>query len=1325
MANMKLTILGAGGVDENDSPLTDLSMTTGSDAVAGRCKLKVTYWTKASGGVWKKVDNEEELTFLLTLQYVEFRKQMYSPNSIEAYLLIKPLDTSTVKYKAFPSKSQLNTLFANRLVKLACDNSEVCNDYYVHEIIPRKYADQMYVTLKIFSPDKVMTLKKYCRTWTAKRLGSEILAGEIGNFSITRGGTPKSLESNTDNMKHIKSDGKEHIFPYLVQYNESFYDFLARTSNRWGEFLFYEEGKLQIGIDDTKVKSVGSYDVMSYSDWNTSQPAQANEGVCVNESPYDNNMLSSVVTEDGYDVVKNSVLQAFSPDNGADVYWMKKAGQLLTNNKSITNFVFDTAVDDFVAVAGTSAQVALRNAKKNDEYFKSKKTAHGALPTHDATPESKGAHYSTNTDNKETYNEFTEVKPILNETVYAQIVKGETEAGKNVVNIEFDTTWPDVKLGQVIKVDNESFVVIEIVAYQPEAAKKNSQSYYERGYNSKVVKYRVKAVAQVEGGSFYPPMLPTGHVRKSGPQIAVVVDVDDPLRANRVRVEYPWQLTGVMEAYNKKIDDKLKEALKDVTDQDKIKDITKEYESKKIKKYEKLTVDSLKEADVTTATPWLFYASASGPTKAGVHGRHYLAEKVMVDYSNGNVERPYVVGAVSTDIPVPLKTASAIMRAPNGEGIKVHEGMGNGAAAFIAGLTPGLKFVNSFVPFSFTPDNDVSRSFEGGVEMGDKYGIWCIKGSTDGRNVSISSPWGDVKIDAFTGITLSAPNGNIKIQGKNVTIEAGNNLTLTSGTNLKNKFASLYYGNKKFSALSWPADVAKAVLKKASTLATNLVDLSLLRSVMEVFWKPQEGTLTVQSNRYLKLSAGGSKAGFPDKIYKNPKKKSEEDFEKNKEATLNYGPVLAKLVSKISPIVDRMILDYIAMHKEYIKKTQAYDKAVEKLSKLSNQQGLEEHKDPCKKWGEALQDTVWTDNKEEITEADLAFDPIVADKSINDVNNDRLINIMNNMGDLMGRHKKGFVFKKKDGDEAKKVILTLRKEGKEKVLQAANDILTCVKKLQSLQPESVIRGTNYFLTELNDGIPENYIKMYQDAFKKDKCEGATFYTFINNHKKARAFSANDDPSKRSLALKRRIALNFVTDLGAESKAIKYKIDGDRVIEMGNDEPAAKPVKPATDAEFEGVKWKLYVKSLCIDKEINFFKTATSLKKSFLDTLKSNLMFFKPATEYNSWGSSKDGEILIGQGKNYHLAFTNDAVQIASFDPIGTSNGPLKRADLNAEDQQRFDNVMIPIRECLETLGGDVARVAQQNNVQVVNHNEQQGEQPVEQPVAGDNPELHG
>ena len=59
---------------------------------------------------------------------------------------------------------------------------------------------------------------------------------------------------------------KEHIFPYLVQYNESFYDMLARTTNRWGEFMYYEDGNLQIGYDaDSEVKTVQKFYKIAYS----------------------------------------------------------------------------------------------------------------------------------------------------------------------------------------------------------------------------------------------------------------------------------------------------------------------------------------------------------------------------------------------------------------------------------------------------------------------------------------------------------------------------------------------------------------------------------------------------------------------------------------------------------------------------------------------------------------------------------------------------------------------------------------------------------------------------------------------------------------------------------------------------------------------------------------------------------------------------------------------------------------------------------------------------------------------------------------------------
>ena len=1313
MAYMKLTILGAGGVDADDNELEDLSMTTGSDALVGRCKMSAVYWTKSTDGQWSDRQNPGLLTFQLSLQYVEFRKQMYSPNSIEAYLLIKPIDIGTIKYKAFPSKEQLNKLFANRLVKLSCDEKEVCNDYYVHEFIPRKYADMMYVTLKIYSPDKMMTLEKYCRTWTAKRLGAEILSEEIGNFSITRNNIEMKLKLDTENMKHIKKKKKEHIFPYLVQYNETFYDFLARTTNRWGEFLYYEDGKLNIGFDDTKVEKVQSYDVMSYSDWNTSQPVQKNAGVCVNESPYDSNTLSSVVTQDGYNAVKYSIFQAFDKDLGADVYWMKKAGQLLTNNKSITNFVFDTMVDDLMAAGGSEVVSSKLNSNNYDEYFKKKQTIHGKLPDHDPSKESKGAHYSTNYDNKETYNEFSEASPILNENVYAQIVKGEIAAGQNVVSIEFDTTWPNVKLGQVIDVDGESFVVIEIVAYQPEAAKKNSQSYYERGYNSKVVKYRLKAVAKVkvtektektktddEGVAttyieektilegFFPPVLPTGHVRKSGPQIAVVVDVDDPLRANRVRVEYPWQLTEFMDAYNKKIDDELKDKLKDKKDEDTIKKITNEYESKKILKYENLTDDSLKDIDVTSATPWLFYTSPSGPENAGLHARHYLAEKVMVDYSNGNVERPYVVGAVSRNIPLPLKTSSAVMRAPNGEQVKVHEGVGNGAAAFIAGLTPGLKIVNSFIPFSFTPDSDESRCFEGGVEIGDKYGIWSIKGSTDGRNVSISSPWGDVKISAFTGITLSAPNGNIKIEGKNVEISAGNNLTLTSGTNIKNKFASLYDGTKKHKVFSWGTDVASAVAKKTAKMVASVVDLSLLRSVIELFWKPQEGTLAVSSNRFLKLEAAGSKAGFPDTLYKHPEKKYEEDYEKNMKLTLQYGKAMSELVSKVGSVVDKLMENYKDLLKDYKAKVNAFNDATESLAKFSNDINKQQNQrgSVCNGW-DGIKDKIWRDETTEIKESDLQFNnDLVGVQKEENVKDDegQVILIMESMTGF-GRQNKMIILSKKKGAEAKKFILTMRKEKREQVLKAANEVLKSVKNLKALDISTATSGVGYTFGTLNYYVPEDYIKMLREAFKKEKCGNTAFYSYIENFKDPNY--QVDPPALRPLALKRRVALNLVEGWGIKPSPISKKIVNNQIEQIEAPAPPQEPAKPVSDEDFEGLQWKLYVESLKFGDEVHFFKKAVGPATTFVESLKKNVSFWKPITEYYSWGNAKNGKILFAQENSYMLKIAERSATIDSMQNSTYSKGSLKRSDLGEVETRKLDDMINPIRAALLGIKG--------------------------------------
>ena len=144
--------------------------------------------------------------------------------------------------------------------------------------------------------------------------------------------------------------------------------------------------------------------------------------------------------------------------------------------------------------------------------------------------------------------------------------------------------------------------------------------------------------------------------------------------------------------------------------------------------------------------------------------------------------------------------------------------------------------------------------------MTDKYGFYSIKGSTDERNISIKSPWGDVKINAFTGISLSAPNGDIKIKGKNVSIEAGGNITLASGKNIKQKFLM---DGEDLNAVSLAATITKTVTSKLSSMLVELTDLSLLRHVLEVMFKPVEGKLQITAGRYLMMEAGGKKAGYP------------------------------------------------------------------------------------------------------------------------------------------------------------------------------------------------------------------------------------------------------------------------------------------------------------------------------------------------------------------------------------------------------------------------------------------------------------------------------
>ena len=204
------------------------------------------------------------------------------------------------------------------------------------------------------------------------------------------------------------------------------------------------------------------------------------------------------------------------------------------------------------------------------------------------------------------------------------------------------------------------------------------------------------------------------------------------------------------------------------------------------------------------------------------------------------------------------------------------DGTGAGLTALLASFNPGLKMLQGFWPGDSLPGLDFEKSanLEGNIELTDKYGFYSIKGCTNDRNITIKSPWGDVKINAFSGITISAPNGDVKIKGKNVSIEAGGNLTLTSGKNIKQKFLM---DGEDLNPISIASTITKTVTSKAASLLIDVTDLSLLRHIVEVFIKPVEGKLQITAGRYLMLEAGGKKTGYPIEAYKQKKMKDHKD----------------------------------------------------------------------------------------------------------------------------------------------------------------------------------------------------------------------------------------------------------------------------------------------------------------------------------------------------------------------------------------------------------------------------------------------------------------
>ena len=1172
----------------------------------------------------------------MSMLNISFNKQMYQPTEINVVIHLFTYQTEDYAEEYYPlSTAMVDSVFKGKKVALhevtitegnstEKQNGTIGEDFYIQEVQPVYFQDGMYLAMKIFSLDHLMTIEKGCNAFVAKKLGADILKEETKKFKLpwekvdidpaTNEDKRKSVPYSYDNMKILsykRNSGElsEHIFPYLVQYNESFYDMLKRTTNRWGEFLFYEDGKLNVGYDATK-------EVQKLTGWFSMNHCRLSDASMNNEkghsydpgAAYDLNIIDSQLKKSP-DILKNLPQSGF--DNGADVWMMKKIAGFLNNTKSIPNYIGSTLEEEAWNQLTAYQNKNTVDSAFNEEYFSEMK-----IPEQYGQAEFEGKMC-------EAHNPFTELNTTFKKDKYINILDKEQFASQNAIRINYDTTYPNLKLGQIVEVYGKQYIVVKVECKVENQMKVQDDLWVVNTDEAANLKYLVTVTAQnalpelssdkdkdgnyitkVIDFGFYPAMLASGHIRVSEPQLAKVYDANDPLNQNRVRVHFTWQGVDV----------------------------------------DKLSEDELKKAG-KNASPWLVYATSAASKSNGIFGKHYRGDAVIVNFANGNVENPYVVGGLAmkgNKVPGSLSERDIVLSSPGGHTLRMDDGTGAGLTAFLAGTVfPGYELLTTFVPVTSGVDvtqflkfkEKITRNFEGGFQLTDKYGIYTISGSTDGRNVSVKSPWGDVAISALTGISISAPNGDISIKGKNVTIEAGNNLELKSGTNVNFKLAQRKE-TKAGNVGAFLADMSTAALKKFGE-NLNLIDMSFYRNMLESFVRPIEGALIVKSNRFLKLEAGKGRCDYPVSAYKDMdtvNKMREKQKDELREG-IKLQASMVELVNKVNVVANEINNKYITRYNNCYDKLHGVlagpgvaaqtglETAIQAGKDLVN--GNDTNAKYCNNYND-LKDALWADGEKILKENDLGFNEKYK-LGTQDVDNPcisryaaahHIADPANNLNAI------------------KKRVIAERKQNRTAILAAANELRRAIIAFKKInKPQNKLE-----ILSFAGALESTPVEGYRDAMTKAFNDKDAFYfTTIADGKKALdekyGVHALDEECK---LLKRRASVLLLEALGFRDDW-RQGVDG------------VVPDRPFERADIlNDEKWRKYVNSIVSVPQLSAMELSlfSKAKDALLDKGKDMVDYdnwaaiiniFRGKGENASWGEAKQGGILFSyKGNTYSL-----------------------------------------------------------------------------------------
>ena len=821
--------------------------------------LELTYNQKDESTQTLSINNTN---YKCTLNKFSYKKAIYQPGEIHIELQVGKESNAAI---SFSEVKDIHNAFIGKFFQLQYTGKKSLNiaeRYYTFDVKIEKQGSGKPLTVKIqaFDPLKFLALDKYCMAYTCKKLIKDILM----NSAVWPNGIPETLtgklssaqstmdeinklkyeiynlneeidslqnqnQDTTEKKKELEQKTKdlqtkeedafivtntlfltytnntdktytEFIQPYLVQYNESFLDFLVRVTNRCGEFFYYEGGKIHIGWEATDPITIQEYVSVKFPQ--EIRTAWADYAIADIHNDYTQgkniiNFAAPIVMCDSELAFDENLAKI--PPKGEYTSWQDFAlfpgcffvthvsGALnsATLLEMLEYLTFNSAAsmsNSLVLSFDTNNSYEESNFDSGKPYFNERKNGHDLHP------------FSTNDTNK-SVNSMTAYCLDF----YTNIRNGIESAERSRLQIELGDHYCEASLGSLIQFegDTQQYIVVKIESQIDSQTGKLGLSGGET--------LSMEVIPYTEGETVYPPSAHVEPMRSAKAQRAIITHNQDPLKMNRVRVRYPWQ--GKTES-----------------------------------------ADDLKASE--DSTPWIRIALPMASDGSGFNFLPEVGDEAIINFENGNIEKPYVEGMLYSGgqtVPFSHKRNNArVLSSVNGHCI-IFSDPGSSTNA-IKSLSPLWSTISSFIPTAKFPfkDDDVRKAM-GGIELTDEYGLYSISMSTEKRAISVDSPFGNVSINAFTGITISAPNGNIRIEGKNITLAAGNNVTIESGINKVTNF----WPFSKESGISQLKDLRDTAIAKV-----QLIDMKIIRCIIETFLRPVGGTLLIKSNRYLRMEAG-------------------------------------------------------------------------------------------------------------------------------------------------------------------------------------------------------------------------------------------------------------------------------------------------------------------------------------------------------------------------------------------------------------------------------------------------------------------------------------